>query len=87
MDTNDDKALLAFRKEYEESGMTKAEFSRVKGMEYWKANYALRKALRINGCGSTPKVKFRKIAALPVVDENKDIVIRTSQGVEIRIPS
>jgi hypothetical protein len=86
MDTNNESSLLKFREEYEQSGMTKAEFARTKGMEYWKANYALRKALRLKSSDSPPKIKFRKVTTKPIVTKGQEIRIRTSYGAEIIIP-
>ena len=86
MDTNNESVLLEFRTEYEQSGMTKAEFARIKGMEYWKANYALRKALRLKSPDSPPKIKFRKVKTQPVVTTGQEIRIKTSYGAEIIIP-
>lgn len=86
MDTNDTTALLSFRVEYEESGMTKAEFARSKNMEYWKANYALRKALKLKSKESPSKIKFRKVTTKPLINKSQEIRIRTSYGAEIIIP-
>lgn len=86
MDTNDESLLLNFREEYEQSGLTKAEFARIKGLEYWKANYALRKALRIKSSDSPPKIKFRKVTTKALSIKSHEIRIKTSYGAEIIIP-
>lgn len=88
MDTNDTSTLLTFRTEYEQSGMTKAEFARSKNMEYWKANYALRKALRLkpSDTPSIPKVRFRKLSTQSISNFSNELRIKTSYGAEIIIP-
>lgn len=87
MKDKDASTLLKLREEYEHSGMTKAEFARNKGMDYWKVSYALRKALRLKPSDSvSSKFKFRKIKATPIVSSSQEIRIKTSYGAEITIP-
>ena len=87
MKDKDESTLLKLRAEYEQSGMTKAEFARNKGMDYWKVSYALRKALRLKSSESVPsKFKFRKINTNPNVSSSQEIRIKTSYGAEIIIP-
>ena len=86
MDINDNSVLLKFREEYEQSGLTRAEFARSKGMEYWKATYALRKALKLKPSGSSRKITFRKVSTKPIISKSQEIRIKTSYGAEIIIP-
>lgn len=84
MDTNKELDLLSFREEYEQSGLKMADFARSKGMEYWKARYALRKALRYKE--DTKTVKFKKLTLKTREVPFRELRIKTSYGAEIIIP-
>ena len=86
MDTSNESEIQKFRIEYENSGLTKAEFARQKGIEYWKANYALRKALEHKKGKSKSAIKFTKVVSKPIVTDSKTLVITTSYGAQINIP-
>lgn len=84
MDTNKASELLSFRQEYEQSGLKMADFAREKGMEYWKARYALRKALRFKE--DSKAVKFKKLTLKTSESPVRELRIKTSYGAEIIIP-
>ena len=84
MDLKQVSDLLLFREEYEQSGLNTAEFAREKGMEYWKAKYALRKALRYKE--DSKAVKFKKLTVKRSGTINRELRIKTSYGAEIIIP-
>jgi hypothetical protein len=84
MDLKKESDLLLFRQEYEQSGLKMADFAREKGMEYWKANYALRKALRYKR--DSQPVKFKKLTLKQSEVSAQQIRIKTSYGAEIIIP-
>lgn len=84
MDRNKVSDLLLFRQEYEESGLKMADFAREKGMEYWKARYALRKALRYKD--DSKPVKFKKLTVKRSETSTRELCIKTSYGAEIIIP-
>lgn len=84
MDLKKESALILFRQEYEQSGLKMADFAREKEMEYWKAKYALRKALRIKKDSQT--VKFKKLTVKNSESSTREIRIKTSYGAEIIIP-
>ena len=84
MDLKQESDLLLFREEYEQSGLNTAEFAREKGMEYWKAKYALRKALRYKE--DSKAVKFKKLTVKRSGTITRELRIKTSYGAEIIIP-
>lgn len=84
MDRNNSSDLLSFRQEYEQSGLKMADFAREKGMEYWKARYALRKALRYKE--DSQPVKFKKLTIKKSESSTQELRIKTSYGAEIIIP-
>jgi len=84
MDKNNPSDLQMFRQEYEQSGLKMADFAREKGMEYWKARYALRKALRYKE--DSQPVKFKKLTLKKSESSTREIRIKTSYGAEIIIP-
>lgn len=86
MDTQNTEDLLEFRKEYEQSGLSASAFALSKGMEYWKVQYALRKALRFKNNYSPRKLNFKKLVSKTPTAPNKEIRIKTSYGAEIIIP-
>jgi hypothetical protein len=84
MDFKSVSDLLMFRKEYEQSGLNAAEFAREKGLEYWKAKYALRKALRYKD--DSKAIKFKKLIVKKNTISTRELRIKTSYGAEIIIP-
>lgn len=86
MDTKNKQELLKLRNEYEQSGMSASAFAKNKGMEYWKVQYALRKALRYKGNKPSQKISFKELVPKATTTFNKAIRIKTSYGTEIIIP-
>ena len=92
-----DSELLAFREEYELSEMKAPQFATHKGLDLEKVRYALRKALKVRREASG-EISFTAIKTelgpLPSKSDNSDnsdnlknIVITTSNGTIIEIPS
>jgi hypothetical protein len=86
-----DSAILELREEYESSTLKIDQFSIHKGLDYEKVRYALRKALRLRreACGD---ITFTAINAehnslYEKPDSAKHIIITTSNGTIIQIPS
>ena len=90
-----EQELRAIRDEYEDSNLTIESFAEFKGMEYWKMKYALKKGLHLKrqdqGIQTVrKKVGFKKVVSKGSAKEIeagiKQLIIRTSSGLEIIIP-
>lgn len=86
MNTRNKQELLKLREDYEQSGMSASAFAKNKGMEYWKVQYALRKALRYKDNKPPKEISFKKLIPKHPTPSNKEIRIKTSYGAEIIIP-
>lgn len=86
-----DSAILELREEYETSNLKIDQFAIQKGMDYEKVRYALRKALRLRR-ESSGDITFTAIngesnSLYKRADAAKYIIITTSNGTTIQIPS
>jgi hypothetical protein len=85
MNTKDDLAVLSFRSEYEDSGLSANEFAQYKGMTYWKTCYILQKALNLRKVEVNKPITFKELKISSDRTVGKEIRIKTSYGAEIII--
>ena len=86
-----DIEILNLREEYESSKMKMVQFADDRGMDYEKMRYALRKALKLRKQASgditfTP-IKTDHLTKSTEIRTEKHIIITTSHGTVIQIPS
>ena len=86
-----DAEVMKLREEYESSGQKILQFATQRGMDFEKARYALRKALKLrreaNGEVTFTSIQTGCVAHLEKLTIEKNIVITTTNGTVIQIPS